>query len=87
MTRKLILSCVLVLSLSGCSSMSDTERRTGEGALIGTAAGALTGKWGWAAAGAAAGATTGYLYDKHKKKDEAKQQAAYQRGVTDGQQH
>jgi osmotically inducible lipoprotein OsmB len=73
MTRRLILSCVLALSLSACAGMSDTERRTGEGAAIGgVAAGALTGEWGWAAAGAAAGATTGYLYDKHKKKEEAK---------------
>ncbi len=70
MNRKLAISCALVgaLAIGACANMSDTQRRTATGAAIGgVAAGALTGEWGWAAAGAAAGAAGGYLYDKHKK--------------------
>ncbi|MDH3289125.1 MAG: hypothetical protein OEP48_15565 [Betaproteobacteria bacterium] len=88
MNRKLILSGALAgaLALSACANMSDTERRTGTGAAIGgIAAGAITGEWGWAAAGAAAGAASGYLYDRKQKEEEAKQKAAYERGLKDGQ--
>ena len=75
MNRKLIACCALagVMSLTACANMSDTQRRTGTGAAIGAAAaGALTGEWGWAAAGAAVGAAGGYLYDQHKKGEEKK---------------
>ena len=73
MKRKLIACGALaaVISLAGCANMTDTQRRTGTGAAIGAAAaGALTGEWGWAAVGAAAGAAGGYLYDQHKKSEE-----------------
>jgi hypothetical protein len=61
--------------------MSDTQRRTSSGAVIGgAAAGILSGDWGWAAAGAAAGAASGYLYDKSRKNE----QRAYERGLQEG---
>ena len=84
MNRNFIVSCSLVsvMALAGCASMSDTERRVTTGAAIGGATAAIiSGKWGWAAAGAAAGAAGGYLYDQSKKNE----QKAYQRGVKDGE--
>ena len=55
----------LAVALGGCAGMSDTQQRVGSGAAIGgLAVGALTGDWGWAAAGAAAGAAGGYLVDQ-----------------------
>lgn len=84
MNHKLIIGCCLVtmMGMTGCSGMSDTEKRLATGAAIGGAsAGIISGKWGWAAAGAAAGAAGGYLYDKSKKNEKA----AYQKGVADGQ--
>jgi len=83
MKRKPIACCMLIgaLVLGACADMSDTQRRTATGAAIGgVAAGALSGEWGWAAAGAAVGAASGYLYDQHKKSEEN----AYQRGLNDG---
>ncbi|HTP96123.1 MAG TPA: hypothetical protein VMK05_09745 [Burkholderiales bacterium] len=83
MKRKPIACCMLIgaLALGACADMSDTQRRTATGAAIGgVAAGALSGEWGWAAAGAAVGAASGYLYDQHKKSEEN----AYQRGLNDG---
>ena len=74
MNRTLIVDSCLVsmVAVSGCSGMSDTEKRLATGAAIGGAsAGIISGKWGWAAVGAAAGATGGYLYDKSKKNEEA----------------
>jgi len=88
MKRKLMVSCgiAVAIALAGCASMSQTEQRTLSGAAIGTATGvavgAITGEWAWAAAGAAAGAAGGYIYDQHKKK----QQAAYEQGVQAGKQ-
>lgn len=83
MTRMLIVLCVMlgVSALTGCANTSDSERRMLTGGAIGAAAaGAISGEWGWAAAGAAAGALGGYLYDQHKKDEER----AYERGVQDG---
>ena len=75
--RKLTLIVLLVigLALGGCSNMSDTQKRTGGGAVVGagagTAIGAASGSAGWGAAiGTAAGATSGYLYDRYKKSKE-----------------
>ena len=73
MKRKWIACCALagIMTLGACANMSDTERRTATGAAVGAAAvGALTGEWGWAAVGAAAGAAGGYLYDQHKKSEQ-----------------
>ncbi len=85
MKQLLIMICVLLglSALSGCANTSDSERRmlTG-GALGAAAAGAISGEWGWAAAGAAAGALGGYLYDQHKKDEDR----AYNQGVQDGRQ-
>ena len=71
--RKLFVTLGLIGVLAGCSSMSDTERRTLSGTAIGTAGGAViggaTGKpLTGAAIGAAAGTAGGYLYDRHEKK-------------------
>ena len=70
--------------LVGCASMSETEKRTakgaGAGAAIGAAGGvifgAMAGSPGTGAAvgagvGTAAGAAGGYIYDQHKKREEA----------------
>jgi hypothetical protein len=70
------------LTLAGCETMSDTEKRVTTGAAVGGAvAGIATGEWGWAAAGTVAGAAGGYLYDESKKNE----QKAYEKGVKDGQ--
>jgi hypothetical protein len=86
MKPSLICCLAAAIVLAGCAGMSETEQRTLSGAEIGTASGAavgaITGDWGWAAAGAAAGAAGGYLYDKQKKKE----QAAYEQGVKAGKQ-
>ena len=84
MNRKMAIGCVIaaMLALGGCESMSDTQKRTTTGAGIGgAAAGIVTGEWGWAAAGAVAGAAGGYLYDQSKKNE----QKAYEKGVKEGQ--
>ena len=66
----------LVGLLTGCANMSSGEQRTLSGAAIGTAAGAVIGTLATgqprtgAAIGAAAGAAGGWLYDRHKKKEE-----------------
>ena len=82
MNRKLM-NCIALaglLTLAACADMSDTQRRTATGATIGgVAAGVISGEWGWAAAGAAVGAASGYLYDQHKKNEEE----AYKKGVQD----
>jgi osmotically inducible lipoprotein OsmB len=69
-----------LMMLTACADMSDTQRRTATGATIGgVAAGVISGEWGWAAAGAAVGAASGYLYDQHKKNEEQ----TYNKGVQD----
>lgn len=84
MKRNMTICCALAaaLTLAGCESMSDTQKRTTTGAAVGGAVvGIATGEWGWAAAGAAAGAAGGYLYDQSKKNE----QKAYEKGVKDAQ--
>ena len=90
--HKITIAIILVigLALGGCSSMSDTEKRTlggaGIGAAAGAAIGATSGNAGWGAAiGTAAGATGGYLYDRHVKSNEADRDKAYQEGYEAGQ--
>jgi len=66
---------VIGLALGGCSSMSDTEKRTAGGAVIGTGAGAAVGAVAGntavgAIVGAAAGTAGGYIYDQHQKSKE-----------------
>jgi len=68
-----IMVMVIAAGLSGCASMSNTEKRTLGGAGIGAAGGALVGELATgqplhgAAIGAAAGALSGWLYDRHEK--------------------
>lgn len=84
MRINMTICCVLAATLAcaGCESMSDTQKRTTTGAAIGgAAAGIVTGEWGWAAAGAVAGAASGYLYDQSKKNE----QKAYDKGLKEGQ--
>ncbi|MEL7469810.1 MAG: glycine zipper family protein [Pseudomonadota bacterium] len=75
----------LVLLLSGCAGLDDTQQRVLTGGAAGAAGGALIGaiagdaKWG-AVAGAGAGLIGGLLVDRSKKNEEA----AYRRGVADG---
>lgn len=75
-----------VLVLSGCAGMSDTERRTSGGGVLGAAGGAVIGSFSGHAGegaliGAGVGALSGYLFDQHKKGEEA----AYERGYRDAQ--
>ena len=70
---------VIGLALGGCSSMSDTERRTLTGTAVGAGAGAAVGAVAGntavgAVVGAAAGTAGGYLYDRHQKSKEKESQ-------------
>jgi len=70
MNRKFAVSCALAgaIALGACAEPGSTQSRTMTGAALGgIAAGAISGEWGWAAAGAAAGAVGGYLYDQHNR--------------------
>jgi hypothetical protein len=68
--------------LLGCAGMTDQQQRMTTGAAVGgVVVGAATGSWGWGAAGAAAGAATGYLIDAQRQRE----QAAFERGVQEGQ--
>ena len=76
----LLIVLALVVTLGGCT-MSETGQRTTSGALIGAGGGAIIGAIAGnagmgAAIGAGAGLIGGFLYDKHKKSEEA----AYERG-------
>lgn len=85
MNRKLIVIGTLagVLSLGGCAGFSEQDQRVGTGAAIGgLAAGVITGEWGWAVAGAAAGAATGLLINEQKERE----RRAFEDGVRQGQQ-
>ena len=74
--RRVVVATFLMGLLAGCANMSDsqkdTTKRTATGAAIGIAAGAIIddGGLGGVAAGAAIGAASGWLYDRHKKKQE-----------------
>ena len=74
----------MALLFGGCAGMTQTQERTGKGAVggaaIGAAAGAVfgamagvpgTGAAIGAGVGTAVGAAGGYIYDQHKKRDEA----------------
>jgi len=75
--KRITIATILTISLAlgGCSSMSDTEKRTMGGAAIGAGAGAAVGAVAGntavgAIVGTAAGTAGGYLYDQHKKSEE-----------------
>lgn len=58
--RRLVFSCGLVISMSGCSTWSSTEQGAVAGGLVGAGTGAVVGEQlGSAGAGAAIGAGTG----------------------------
>ena len=82
MIRITPLVLILMLSLSACADMSDTQRRaatgTVGGAAAGAAIGAMAGNAGMGAAiGAGVGLLGGLLYDQNQK--------TYERGRRDGQ--
>ena len=82
--KKLILILPMLVVLSGCAGMSDTQQRTltggAGGAAAGAVIGAIAGNAGMGAAiGAGAGLVGGYLYGKHKESE----QKAYEQGRAD----
>jgi hypothetical protein len=85
MMRSGVLVIVVVIWLSGCAGMSDTQQRTLTGGAGGAAGGALIGALAGnaglgAAIGGAAGLAGGYIWDQHKQTE----QRAYQQGVAAG---
>jgi hypothetical protein len=75
---------LLGLAVAGCADMSETQQRTLTGGAGGATAGAILGAIGGnaalgAVAGAVAGTAGGYLWDQHKKGEEA----AYRQGQAD----
>ena len=85
-TPSLAIALAGLLVLSGCAGMSDTGRRTTEGGALGAAGGAIIGSFSGHAGngaliGAGVGAISGYLFDQHKKGEDA----AYERGYRDAQ--
>lgn len=74
--RSVVVATVFMGLLGGCANMSDSQKDTTKRTLTGTAIGAAAGalidsKHGEGAlVGAAVGAVSGWLYDKHKKKQE-----------------
>ena len=84
---KLGTAALIVVALSGCASMTPTQRRAGTGTVVGAAGGAaigaMAGNAGMGAAiGAGAGLLGGLIYDQHEKSTER----AYQDGVNAGRQ-
>lgn len=78
------INLAMVVVLSGCAGLSDTEQRTLTGGVLGAGAGgiigAIAGGAGWGALiGGATGAAGGFLFGKHKETEEE----AYQRGRAD----
>ena len=76
----------VILVLSACSNMNNTEQRTLSGAGIGAAAGAVGTAllhsnpiWG-AVGGAAVGAASGYVYDAYKKEQASEYNSGYNAG-------
>ncbi len=72
MKKMLILTVVLVLCVSGCAGMSNTEQRVLSGGAIGASGGAVIGAIAGnpalgAAAGAGAGLRGGLAYDQYQK--------------------
>jgi hypothetical protein len=81
MTR-IALVVLLTLSLGGCASATDTQRRAATGTVAGAAGGAaigaMAGNAGMGAAiGAGVGLLGGLLYDQNQR--------AYEQGRRDGQ--
>jgi hypothetical protein len=82
-TTALVLAFIIAVSLSGCATMGDTERRAGTGTVVGAAGGAaigaIAGNAGMGAAiGAGVGLLGGLVYDQNQK--------AYEQGRRDATQ-
>ncbi len=88
--KKIIVSLgAVALALSGCTTLSDTQKTTGTGAAIGAAAGAVIGAATaggnkgkstatGAVIGAAVGAGGGYMWSRHMEKQKADMEQATQ---------
>ena len=71
LSLRMFLIVSLLLAIGACT-MTETQQRTGSGAAIGAAAGAvLGGNRRSVIGGAAVGAASGYLVDQHKKRESA----------------
>ncbi len=75
----------LLLALSACSGMNDTQQRALTGTVGGAGAGAILGAIGGnaglgAVVGAGAGLAGGLIYDSVKKNEKAEYQKGYQAG-------
>ncbi|HET8728555.1 MAG TPA: glycine zipper family protein [Alphaproteobacteria bacterium] len=87
MRRSMLATAIgLALTLGACADMTSGQQRTLSGAAMGSAGGlaigAIAGDAGMGALiGAGVGAAGGYLYDRNQQS----KQAAYERGVQDGQ--
>ena len=83
----MLINLAIVVALSGCAGMTDTQQRTVTGGVLGAGAGgiigAISGSAGWGALiGAGVGTAGGFLYGKHKETEDE----AYQRGRADASQ-
>ena len=83
-SRTLLVSgTIAALLLSGCASMTETQRNTAIGAGVGAAAGGLIGDGKGAAIGAGVGALGGYAWSRYMENKKAQmQQATAGTGVT-----
>jgi hypothetical protein len=79
-------AAAILLALTGCTGLNDTQQRAGTGAVGGAALGAVLGAIGGnaglgAIAGAGAGLVGGVIFDRVKKDE----QSAYDQGYYAGQ--
>ncbi len=85
-SKSSVLVLVGVLAVSGCASMSETQKTSAQGAGVGAAAGALIGALAGggkgaaigAGVGAAAGAAGGYVWSQRMEKQRQEMEAATQ---------
>jgi osmotically inducible lipoprotein OsmB len=70
MVRGISVILCIVLLLSGCAGMSNTEQRVLSGGSIGAGSGLLLGGLPGALVGGGAGALGGYLYDQHRESED-----------------
>jgi hypothetical protein len=88
MKVKLCAAAALILSLAGCSGLTQSQQRVGTATVGGTAIGAVLGAIGGnaglgAVAGAGAGLVGGLIYDRVKNNE----QSAYDHGYNAGSRH
>lgn len=83
--KRVLCVAVIVMGISGCAGMTESQQRMTTGTMGGAAGGALIGAIAGnagmgAAIGAGAGLLGGYLYDQHKKSEQRAYQQGYQQG-------